>query len=222
MEDKELDDLLDSALEDFDKKIPLPPTPSIITTTNQKSTINIEKTNLYVDDIDYDDRPAPTSLSNNKKGLATNSASSGPQIPNFSSLLFNPSGDKNKGSSSKNNIEDDMKMFEDIFGDAKTKESMKHLKDTLSMFKEGDEHKLLENFDKVMSQITDTFNIDDDGEDGLENDENEAEALKSFTKMMTQMNMNKGETEAKKEDDSVGGRKKGEETASNLNSASFF
>jgi hypothetical protein len=42
---------------------------------------------------------------------------------------------------------------------------MLHLKDTLSMFKEGDENKLLENFDKVMSQITETFKFDEDGQE---------------------------------------------------------
>lgn len=49
---------------------------------------------------------------------------------------------------------------------------MQSLRDTLNMFKEGDENKLLENFDRVMTQITDSFKMGDlpDDKEGDDDD----------------------------------------------------
>ncbi len=160
--DKELDDLLDSVLDDFDKKEPLvtPKEPSLSEenrqkqkATNNTNNVTIEKTNLYVDDIDYEDRPSATSSKLPSSFLT-------------SKLLSQPASSSNPGPSSSDkkteefvNIDtDEMKLFEQIFSDEKTKESMKQFSEVFSMFGQtgagaGDEQKLLENFQKVMSEL---------------------------------------------------------------------
>ncbi len=55
------------------------------------------------------------------------------------------------------------------------------------MFKEGDETKLLENFDKVMSQITDTFKFDEDGEGGDDDDEELPTDMKEASAMLANL-----------------------------------
>ncbi|CAF0776743.1 unnamed protein product [Brachionus calyciflorus] len=137
--DKELDDLLDTALEDFDKKLDLNDAP--IETKNY----TIEKTNILVEeDVDDEDRSK--------------------SIPINSSNQFNT---------------DEMKLFEEIFNDEKTRESMKQFKDVLSAFGEqsgnsNQADELLQNLDKVMSQLT---SVDDEDDDKLEKD---LEFLKKF------------------------------------------
>lgn len=137
--DKELDDLLDSALDDFDKKLTIDPA--------QNHSITIEKTNLYVDDIDYDDRPAP-------KSIFTHAPQTSSQV-------------------SKADL-DEMKLFEEIFSDEKTKDSMKQFKDVFDMFKQVDpqsgvidEDNLFKNLEQVMSQLN---AVDDDDGDDTEDD----------------------------------------------------
>jgi hypothetical protein len=192
MDDKELDDLLDSALEDFDKKPPIV-VPTVPPTQSSKTSITIEKTNLYVDDIDYDDRPAPTSLFRPQTSTSSSSSAAARQA----------------------NLDEDMKMFEQIFGNSKTKESMKFLKDSLNTFKEGDETKLLDNFEKVMSQITDTFNIDENDENDTEDlgGLNEKDIFDNFSKLLGDMKMPVNVNQAPKKSDE---NKKAEE----LNEAS--
>ena len=181
--DKDLDDLLDSALGDFDKKTE--PVKSSQSTRN----FTIEKTNLYVDDIDYEDRPSRTPANKFVGGISSSSS-------NTSKLLNAATGtDKtntNSGRASNkiahqiNNEGDDfsfndenMKMFEQIFNDEKAKDSMKQFKDMFNMFKnEEDEGKMMENLEKVMSQLTSQDLDDDDDEDESSN-----EFLKNLTEM---------------------------------------
>ncbi|RNA25619.1 Peroxisomal biogenesis factor 19 [Brachionus plicatilis] len=108
--DKELDDLLDTALEDFDKKLDL---------KEEESSYTIEKTNIEVEaDLKSDDEAKSAKLN-----------------------------------------QDEMKLFEEIFNDEKTKQSMMQFKDVLTMFGDqtgnpGDAKNLLENLEKVMSELT--------------------------------------------------------------------
>jgi hypothetical protein len=175
--DKDLDDLLDSALDDFDKKTPI--VNSSLTATQEKintGNVTIEKTNLYVDDIDYDDRPARA---------ATNLSS------NFlTSKVFNSTNRSNSNqpnSSQKDAFSmssDDMKLFEEIFSDEQTKQSMKQFSEAFNMFKTGgDEKKLLENFEKVMSEL----NLDNSGDEDDEENLNEKDLnfLKNLTTAAT-------------------------------------
>jgi hypothetical protein len=159
--DKDLDDLLDSALDDFDKKIPT--VNSTITSTQEKisnSSVTIEKTNLYVDDIDYDDRP-PRSANNLSSNFLTSKV--------FNST--NTSKSNQATSSTKDPFlmaSDDMKLFEEIFNDEQTKQSMKQFTEAFNMFKTGgDEQKLLENFQKVMSELNIENSGDEDDEENL-------------------------------------------------------
>ena len=103
--------------------------------------MTIEKTQLYVDDIDYDDRPKSSSrLASSKAATAQGKSSA----------------------QSNKEQEEQMKLFDEIFNDAKTRETMKQLTDVLSGFKEGDEAKLMENFGQIMSQLTNENLSDDD------------------------------------------------------------
>lgn len=144
--DKELDDLLDTALEDFDKKLDL-------NVPEAASSYTIENTNIIVEEVD-DDSPPKSSTNPN--------------------LL-------------KNKLDDDeMKLFEEIFSDEGTRESMKQFKDVLNMFGQNPDSiegkHLLENFEKVMSDLT---NVDDD-EDDDEDLDKELDFLKKFTKPSTE------------------------------------
>ena len=141
--DKELDDLLDSALDDFDKEVEIEKKEEprrAQEQENQPGKVTIEKTQLYVDDIDYDDRPTSSSRLASSKATAQG---------------------KSSAQSSKEQDEQ-MKLFDEIFNDAKTRETMKQLTDVLSGFKEGDEAKLMENFGQIMSQLTNENLSDDD------------------------------------------------------------
>jgi hypothetical protein len=168
MADKELDDLLDSALDDFDKKLTIENEKElnarIIPVSSGASNITIEKTELYVDDIDYDDRPRGSAGSKAQSNVtaAANAADAGSTMPGF------------------NLSEDEMKLFDEIFNDAKTKDTMKQFTEALSGFKEGDEKKLLENFGKVMSQLTSEDLGDDDDDDDEDLDENFAKNLEGL------------------------------------------
>lgn len=142
--DKELDDLLDSALDDFDKEVEIEKKEEprrAPEQENQPGKVTIEKTQLYVDDIDYDDRPKSSSrLASSKAATAQGKSSA----------------------QSNKEQEEQMKLFDEIFNDAKTRETMKQLTDVLSGFKEGDEAKLMENFGQIMSQLTNENLSDDD------------------------------------------------------------
>jgi hypothetical protein len=201
--DKELDDLLDSALDDFDKKVQIndesttpkssqsSTTVNITETVTTKGNVTIEKMNLYVDDIDYDDRPA-RSTSSKLFANATASSASKPAAAASSSKPAN-AGEFNL-------MDDNMKLFEEIFNDEKTKSSMKQFKDMIDMFKnEEDEGKLMENFQKVMSELaTDDLGEGDEDDADLTN-LNEFDFLKNFTNTMQGMNKN-----SEKEDDEEG------------------
>ena len=140
--DKELDELLDSALDDFDKKIELPkPAPN---ETSAGSKVTIERTNLYVDDVDDEDRPP-------RPKPATTSAAA--------------------ASAADQNQSEEFKLFEEIFADEKNKDSMKKFKEMFEMLKTPDEAKLMENFEKVMADLaSDELDLDDDGEEENEGD----------------------------------------------------
>ena len=164
-QDQELDDLLDSALDDFEVK-PVVKNPAASTSTK----VTIEKTNLYVDDIDYEDRP-PRNTASMFAGAS--------KLLNKSS----PADAQSKlgGSEEFNFTDDNMKMFEEIFNDEKTKDSMKQFKDMFNMFKnEEDEGKLMQNFQKVMSELT----VDDDLDEDDTSDGEKLDFLKNFTSMM--------------------------------------
>jgi len=140
---KELDDLLDSALDDFDKKITIKDEEPNV--KKLSSNVTIEHTNLYVDDIDYDDRPPVTvsSAMPKKSELKTDAN------PNMGFTL----NDEN------------LKIFEGIFNEGQSKESgVKDFKDMFNMFQNSkDETNLLDNFQKVMSElINEETNLDDD------------------------------------------------------------
>ena len=165
--DKELDDLLDSALNDFDEKLIVKEdvTP-LKTVSNKDNNVTIEHTNLYVDDVDYDDRPSRSFTTNPFKSTVTASASSS------ACAASAPSGPKVN--------DENMKLFDDIFNDEKTKESMHKFKEAFEMFQSGgDETKLLQNFQKMMHDlVNEDFNFEDDVEVDGENDvdfENEPE-----------------------------------------------
>ena len=149
--DDNLDELLDSALSDFEAR-PAPPLPNV----------TIEKTNLYVDDVDYDDRPATTSKSTAPAASSSSSASK-PTTSDADALL---------GISA-----DEMKLFDEIFNDSKSKDTMKKLTETLGMFgaaasaSPGDQKKLMEDFQKAMSELK---MLDDDESD--DNDDDDANA----------------------------------------------
>ncbi len=150
--DQELDDLLDSALDDFGKKLTITdeisPTKEAIPA---KSNVTIEKMNLYVDDdLDYDDRPASkpqTSASSLPKNKAMKTETHDPN------LGFNLS-------------DENLKLFEGIFKDEGNKE-MKDLKSMFEVFQNSkDEASLLDNFQKVMSElINEEDNLNEDIED---------------------------------------------------------
>jgi hypothetical protein len=178
--DKDLDDLLDSALGDFDKKTE--PAKSSQSTRN----FTIEKTNLYVDDIDYEDRPSRTpankfvggiSSSSSKTSKLLNAATGTDKTNTTTGCASNKMGN-NEGDDFSFSDEN-MKMFEQIFNDEKAKDSMKQFKDMFNMFKnEEDESKMMENLEKVMSQLT-SQDLDDDDDD----DESSNQFLKNLTDM---------------------------------------
>ena len=156
--DKELDDLLDSALNDFETK-----NETVEVTTAAK--VTIERTNLYVDDIDYEDRPVRQTMPDTK--------------PTIKSSLnaFNPTA----AMPSSNKL-DDLKLFDEIFNDEKSKESMKQFQAAFDMLQTGgDDPKMLENFQKVLSDLAST-DLGDDDDDDFENIEG-FDFLKSLTKM---------------------------------------
>jgi len=162
--DKELDDLLDSALDDFANKATPLSTPTVSNVAT--SSITIEKTNLYVDDIDYEDRPPAQTTSKATSTTTTTQAKAATTSHGSSSSTAN----SNAFDAFKLN-DDEMKMFDEIFNDSKTKETMKQFNEAMNMFKTGgDEAKLLENFQKVMSQLND-FDLGDEEEDDDDDDE---------------------------------------------------
>jgi hypothetical protein len=138
MMDKELDDLLDSALNDFDHKLVINETSPIQTDRDGKlkenNEIKIEKLNLYVDDVDYEDRPQ--------------------------------SNQTNKTSTNLNLNDENLKLFEEIFNEEKNKESLKQFQDVFSMFQNStNEKNLLENFQKVMSElVNEEANLEEEDE----------------------------------------------------------
>lgn len=149
--DQELDDLLDSALGDFEKKLTiteeLKPT-TTQTATAAKNNVTVEKMNLYVDDdLDYDDRPKV----------------SAPPAPAANKAMKNESVDPNFGF---NLGDDNLKLFEGIFKDENNKD-VKELKNMFDMFQNSkDEASLLDNFQKVMSElINEEENLDEDLDD---------------------------------------------------------
>ena len=160
--DKDLDDLLESALGDFEKVVEPIKKNEECSKPQSKQSFTIEKTNLYVDDIDYDDRPARTPANKFLGGTSTNISTS----KLFQSDSTTKAGDKEGFDFSDEN----MKMFEEIFNDEKSKDSMKQFKDMLNMFKsEEDEGKMMQNFEKIMSQLTtDDLNEEDDDEENLD------------------------------------------------------
>ena len=174
--DKELEDLLNSALDDFDQKLVLTEDPTKTkTNTTTASSITIERTNLYVDDIDYEDRPIRTS-----KPASAGAQSSKPD-PN---LGFNLN-------------DDNLKLFEDIFNDEKSKESMKQFKGAFDMFQNStDEKNLLANFQKVMSElVNEETNLD---EDDLDEDFENIDGLNFFKNLTAATTQKKEENNSSK------------------------
>lgn len=160
--DQELDDLLDSALGDFEKKLTISEelTPTKETTT-AKNNVTVEKMNLYVDDdLDYDDRPKVSST----------------MPPPTSKAMKNESVDPNFGF---NLGDENLKLFEGIFKDESNKD-MKDLKNMFEVFQNSkDEASLLDNFQKVMSEL---INEEDNLDEGLD-DFNNIEELDFFKKL---------------------------------------
>ncbi len=139
--DKELDELLDSALEDFDQKITLKDSVS-------KSAVSIERTDLYVDEeLDYEDRPIPKQ----QPSVSTD--------PDFGFDLS----------------DENLKLFEGIFKDAELggDSGMKDFKNMFDVFQNSkDETTLLDNFQKIMSELVNEeakLENDDEEFDGFEN-----------------------------------------------------
>lgn len=158
MDDKELDDLLESALDDFGKEIKIESSTTTTINARQEETttsrgkVTIEKTQLYVDDVDYDDRPTSNKMLSSK----TQKSNTGAAAATVGEDM------------------DQMKLFDEIFNDVKTRETMKQFTEALSGLGaaggggEGDEAKLMENFTRVMSQLANE-NLDDDGDDDIDN-----------------------------------------------------
>jgi hypothetical protein len=149
--------------------------------------VTIEKTELYVDDIDYDDRPRTNNISSSASSRGhTSTSSQKPQQPPIPpNLGFNIGNDE-------------MKFFDEIFNDAKTKETMKQFTEALSGFKDGDEAKLMENFGRVMSQLTSEDLEGDDDEDDDENFELDKLEGLSFFKDLKIAASNQKESSQKK------------------------
>jgi hypothetical protein len=106
--DKELDELLDSALDDFDRnKEEIKETESIKSEL-QASSITIEKTNINVEE--------ETDLK-------------------------------------ESTIDDDMKLFEEIFSGEQSKETLKQFTDAMKMFK-GEDPGMFKDFEKMMSTMS--------------------------------------------------------------------
>lgn len=148
--DKELDDLLDSALGDFDQKLKINEQPN--------SNVTIERTDLYVDDeLDYDDRPATKPTATTKPASAKTET---PLDPNFGFNL----------------ADENLKLFEGIFneGNAGSDPGMKDFKSMFEMFQSSkDEASLLNNFQKVMSElVNEEANIGDGDDDDFGDFEN--------------------------------------------------
>ncbi len=93
--DKDLDDLLDSALGDFAKKAE--PIKTNDQNNKKSQNVTIEKTNLYVDDIDYDDRPARTPATKFVGGISSSSNVS--KLLNTATLGANKTTSNSKSSS---------------------------------------------------------------------------------------------------------------------------
>ena len=151
--DKELDDLLDSALEDFDQKL------TINESSTSKSTVTIERTDLYVDEeLDYDeDRPVQQAA----KAIDPN-------------LGFNLS-------------DENLKLFEGIFKDENLGGGELGMKGFKSMFEvlqnSKDESSLLDNFQKVMSElVNEEGNLDEDESDFGDFENIEVSLLKTQVK----------------------------------------
>ena len=177
--DDELDDLLNSALDDFDQKLVLTETPAKTSTNiTTESTITIERTNLYVDDIDYEDRPVRASK---PASVGAQSTKSDPNL----GFNFN---------------DDNLKLFEDIFNDEKSKDSMKQFKGAFEMFQNStDEKNLLANFQKVMSElVNEEANLD---EDDLDEDFENIDSL-NFFKNLTATTQKKDDNIASKSTES--------------------
>lgn len=147
--DKELDDLLDSALGEFDQKLTIKDENP--TKNASKSDVSVERMNVYVDDdLDYEDRPAPKATS-----AASNATSNTAFDPNFGSNLIS---------------DENLKLFEGIFKNSdseKGADSMKDFKNVFDMFQNSnDEASLLDNFQKVMSElVNEESNLDDEDND---------------------------------------------------------
>lgn len=155
--DKELDDLLDSALDDFGKEIKVTksaasePKPE-----GEQGKVTIEKTELYVDDVDYDDRPRFTSIAST---IMTSRLLGAAQATG--------------AAKKEDELDEQMKLFDEIFNDTKTRETMKQFTEALNGFKEGDESKLIENFGRVMSQLnSENLDLDDDDDENLDPSKN--------------------------------------------------
>jgi hypothetical protein len=164
--DQELDDLLDSALNDFEaKKETVIADESV---TANKSKVTIERTNLYVDDVDDEDRPVRKTM------------------PDLTKSTFNKNTTSTSASASATtnpNLNDDMKIFDEIFNDEKSKESMKQFKAAFEMLQSGgDNPDIMQNFQKVLTDLANTdLGEDDEDDDDFENIEG-FDFLKNLTK----------------------------------------
>ena len=109
--DNELDELLDSALDDFDKnKEEQIKKNESIQIEPQASGITIEKTNLNVEEEEGDELKSST-------------------------------------------IDDDMKLFEEIFSGEQSKETLKQFTDAMKMFK-GEDPSMFKDFEKMMETMS--------------------------------------------------------------------
>jgi hypothetical protein len=168
--DNELDDLLDDALEDFDKNLVI--TPKIENDDNNKTKVTVERTNLYVDDVDDDDRPPP------------------------------PPSQFKKDSKMKPSDDFNMKLFEEIFKSeekkgttASNEDPMKQFQQVFELLNTDDESKLMENFQKVMSEFGNNNNGGDEDDD--DDDLKEFEFLKNFSQAAKETLVNKPDKQSK-------------------------
>ncbi len=166
--DQELDDLLDSALNDFEAKKETLTVIADESVTANNSKVTIERTNLYVDDVDDEDRPVRKTMPDlTKSTLNKNAASTSASASAATKPILN----------------DDMKLFDEIFNDEKSKESMKQFKAAFEMLQSGgDNPDIMQNFQKVLTDLANTdLGEDDEDDDDFENIEG-FDFLKNLTK----------------------------------------
>lgn len=163
MDDNELDELLESALNDFNK--------------NKEEKKAHQEYEASSSEVYQANKPSEASIKINKQEETVKYDLKGVHIEktdlNIESTL---NLDENQANS-KSTIDDDMKLFDEIFNDEQAKETIKQFKDVLETFK-IDEPNMLGDFEKMMQQLTKTEDLKLYEDDIDEDDDREQQKLR--------------------------------------------